>query len=144
MPDRDESTPRTPARPRLYDPSQVDLPGGFRETTLLPVTHRPLQKALRVLAAVLHEMALDYCRFWPQLPGPPTGWEVRAVLGDLQHAQHSLAQIGRERQEPFNVHERLSAVAEVEAAALGEICARLFREIQAAGVEHWHETEVKP
>jgi hypothetical protein len=144
MPNRPESTPPTPARPRLYDTSRLDLPGGFRETTLLPVTHRPLQKALRVLAAVLHEMSLDFSRYWPVLPGPATGWEVRAVLGDLQHAQHSLAQIGRERKEPFNVHERLSAVAEVEAVALGEMCARLFRELQAAGVEHWHETEVQP
>jgi hypothetical protein len=58
----------------------------------------------------------------------------------------SLIQIGRERENcgDYGVHERLSEVAAVEAAALGEICARLFRELKAAGVEHWHETEVKP
>ncbi len=143
MPSRPQSILRTlrPARPRLYDPARIDLPQGLRETMLLYVTYRPLNRALRTLMNIFHEMSLEYSRYWPELPGDLTGWEVRAALGDLRHLQNFLAQVGKERaeSEPFGVNARLSEVAEVEAQNLAAIGDRLHRELQAAGVEHWHE-----
>lgn len=138
MPNRPQSTPppARPARPHLFDPERIDLPQGFRETMLLHVTHRPLNRALRTFANILHEMTLEYARYWPDLPGDFTGWELRAALGDLRHLQNFLAQVGRERAESdpdFNVDPDLCGVAEIEAEVLRQVGDRLHRELQAKG-----------
>jgi hypothetical protein len=131
MPDRDESTPDPddlpPAEPQVTDPDDYDDTQGFRETMLLYITEPAFNAALRVVGTILYDMALDYCRHWPKLPGKSTVWEMEAALADLRHLQGFLGMVAREREEVSGstTDHDLSALAEREMTTLQEIGDRI-------------------
>ena len=128
MPDRPESTSR-PARPAVFDPERLDLPQGCRETMLLHITDKPLNRALRVLTDSIYILALDYGRYWPELPGRSTVWEMRAALGDLRHLENFLQQVAAsgENGSPADVDIDLAMLAGREHAVLHEMGDRIER-----------------
>lgn len=126
MPDRPESIAAAP-RPQVPDPARYDDAEGFRETFLLYVTDPHLNGALRVLGAATFEMALDFRRHWPDLPGIPAVWELRAALGDLRHLQGFLGMVANQPEEldPDTADDDLSALAAREAAVLAAVGERI-------------------
>jgi hypothetical protein len=110
-------------------PDGWDETAGFRETLLRHFPQAEDGAALRHLAAMLHEYALQFASYWPRPAGSVTRAEARAVAGDLRHAQGYLAALGRDREASALNEEdsALSALAEQKAAELGRIAEELER-----------------
>jgi hypothetical protein len=123
MSDRTKST-SSPSTPAGWDES-----AGFRETLLHHFTQPEDAAALRHLAVMLHEFALQFAHYWPQPAGSGVSIEMRAVAADLRHVQGFLALLGQDRAaSSLDAEEsRLSVLAERMAAEVGRIAEEIER-----------------
>lgn len=130
-----EEPPLDPAGDWLPAPDLGGSSEVFRETFLLRVTEPGLNRALRVLGKVLHDMVLEHAHHWPRLPGSLDEWDLRAVAGDLRHVQSVLERVAREPDasgEPARTADGilLSALAADDATRVSEIAGQLTRDLE--------------
>jgi len=116
------------AAPPTIDPDRWEDFPGFRETFLLFFTERPANSALRILAAMLYALVLDYApRFWPSHREGIVRAQLRAAVADLRHLQGFLTQAGQDHVEvDMDWQEgQLSALAGMKAVDVGSIADEL-------------------
>jgi hypothetical protein len=127
MDDQQKCTPDPTPSP--FDPALTpagwEESAGFRETLLFRFDQPEDRGALRHVARLLHDSALELARPASFSPGggeSSTREELRAVAADLRHAQGFLAAVARTRDE--------SELPPAD-AALAELAARQAREVAA-------------
>jgi hypothetical protein len=94
MPDRQKSTSGPVAIPPVIDPARFEDFPAFRETFLGIFTDPEHNAALRTVAMLLFEMALEFRVYWPDQPEGAIRSELRAVVADLRFVQGQLASLG--------------------------------------------------
>jgi hypothetical protein len=108
MPEQSQSTPPLAVTPPI-DPARWEDFEGFRESFLLHFTKQPDNAALRTVATLLYDLALEAST--ALLPSHPEGWaraQVRAAVADLRFLQGFLDSLTKEAEgsslEPFEEH----------------------------------------
>ena len=92
MPDRSKSTPGP--TPPIVNPARFEDFPAFRETFLAIITDPVYNAALREVANMVFEMALEYREYWPDQPEGSLRSELRALVADLRVVQGHLASLG--------------------------------------------------
>ncbi len=78
------------AIPPIIDPKSFEEYPTFRETFLLYFTDVHANAATRAFGKLLHELILEFWRFWPDHPEGIFRASLRAAIADLRHVQGSL------------------------------------------------------
>ena len=96
LPDSTLDGPTTPAVavPPVVDPARFEDFPAFRETFLGIFTEPEHNAALRTVAMLLFEMALEFRVYWPDQPEGALRSELRAAIADLRFVQGHLASMG--------------------------------------------------
>ena len=109
MPEQSQSTPPPAVTPPTIDPARWEDFEGFRESFLLYFAKQPDNAALRTVATLLYDLALEAST--ALLPPHPEGWaraQVRAALADLRFLQGFLGSLTAEAEgsslEPYEEH----------------------------------------
>ncbi len=113
--------------PHALTPAGWEESAGFRETFLYRIDPPDDRRALRHLARMLHESALEMARYAPPTPESATREELRAVAADLRHAQGCLAAVarGEEESELAPADAELAALAARQAQAVAGLASAL-------------------
>jgi hypothetical protein len=113
--------------PQVQPPAGWEESAGFRETFLRHYGDPEDLRALRHLARMLHESALELARYAPPGGESATREELRAAAADLRHLQGFLAAVARAQEESElpSADEELAALAARQSQAVAGVAALL-------------------
>ena len=122
------TAPATPPPPSAgWDESSA-----FRQTFLRHFTQTEDSSALHHIGTMLHEMALEFARYWPDDGRSATRAEVSAAAADVRHIEGFLRSVGRERElsELSADDQALAELADRLATELGRLAEMLERAVK--------------
>lgn len=117
--------------PMLRDPGQWEEVEGFRHTFLIHFTQPKDAAALRQIARLLYDCALDVAGGWPRSSLLPAVEQVMAGAAECRYLEGFFGMVAREGEEASLAREeiRISQLAVGYAAAARALAAQIERDL---------------